>query len=141
MTLLGDSYQCGLSYRLHYRETCALTCVERDFWGDRRSQSDQEFITGGRLFCPLAKRIINILNNVHVYPNHTLKCCCQVGFISTCFYSSKIVPTILLHGIEINVPTWGFSTEVCVQYKRLCLTVVLSFSLILLELYDFYFLC
>ena len=32
MTSIGDKDQYGLSYRLHYRESCAPTCAERNFW-------------------------------------------------------------------------------------------------------------
>ena len=35
VTSLGDKDQ--LTYRLHYRKSCAQTCVERNFWAIRRS--------------------------------------------------------------------------------------------------------
>ena len=36
-TLLGDKDQLGLLYCLHYRENCAATCAESNFWAIRSS--------------------------------------------------------------------------------------------------------
>ena len=33
----GEKDQCGFSYRLHYRESCASTCPEPNFWAIRRN--------------------------------------------------------------------------------------------------------
>ena len=41
VTSLGDTDQRGLSYCLHYRETCAPTCAEHNFWPIRHSQPIQ----------------------------------------------------------------------------------------------------
>ena len=38
---LGDKDQRGLSYRLHYRETCTPTSAEHDFWVIPSSQPVQ----------------------------------------------------------------------------------------------------
>ena len=41
VTLIGDIAMSWLLYCLHYRETCAPTCAEHNFWAIRGSQPVQ----------------------------------------------------------------------------------------------------